>query len=183
MQVTCAAFRQSPLACRSQQQPHQQQRIIPHASPVQQQSRRQLIGLAAAAALTAVYRPAPAAAAGIESIDLPSLDLSDAVTALKARNQGVLDSAEKTFQESGGCHSMRIGATAYMSRASLTLLPSHGLQMWLSIPHHILAPRLPRCGSFVPFMCCYCPPLNTSILFPPSPPLPRRPAADPEGAK
>ncbi|KAI3426212.1 hypothetical protein D9Q98_008588 [Chlorella vulgaris] len=100
MQVTCAAFRQSPLACRSQQQPHQQQRIIPHASPVQQQSRRQLIGLAAAAALTAVYRPAPAAAAGIESIDLPSLDLSDAVTALKARNQGVLDSAEKTFQES-----------------------------------------------------------------------------------
>lgn len=159
MQVTCAAFRQSLLACRSQQQPHQQQRITPHASPVQQQSRRQLIGLAAAAALTAVYRPAPAAAAGIESIDLPSLDLSDAVTALKARNQGVLDSAEKTFQESGGCHSMRIRATAYMplSPCCRRMVCKCGCQFRTTFSLRVcLAVAL---GSFVPFMCCYCLPL------------------------
>lgn len=39
--------------------------------------------------------------AGIESVDLPSVDVPAEVAALKARNQAVLDEAEATFQNSG----------------------------------------------------------------------------------
>lgn len=62
--------------------------------------RRELLGLAGMAA-AAWAAPAPAWATGIESVDLPQLELPEAVAAIKARQQGVLDDAEKVFQESG----------------------------------------------------------------------------------
>jgi hypothetical protein len=91
------ACRRPAFACKAQQQiSHQSHQQSTPAVPLQ---RRGLLGGLAAAA---VWRAMPASAAGIESLDLPQMELPEAVAAIKARQQGVLDDAEKVFQESGG---------------------------------------------------------------------------------
>ncbi|KAL4448508.1 hypothetical protein ABPG75_005727 [Micractinium tetrahymenae] len=101
--LICAAGQ--PAQCRPtsvQQwgQPAVRQQPLVHAQ-TQLTSRRQwLAGLAAAAA--AAVAPRPAAATGLESIDLPAGTMStpDVVSQIKARNQKVLDEAEASFQNS-----------------------------------------------------------------------------------
>lgn len=57
-----------------------------------------LTGLAGVAAAVVVSRPA--AATGLESIDLPAVATPDVVSQMKARNKQVLDEAEASFQNS-----------------------------------------------------------------------------------
>lgn len=101
--TTCRA---SLCCARAQQQQHHQQRSTQATpAPAQQKlphGRRQLLGGLAAVAAAVALRPArPAAATGIESIDLPQLQIPEALAQKKARNQDIIDSAEKSFQESG----------------------------------------------------------------------------------
>lgn len=87
--------------CSASQQLQQRQA----AQPTPHTHRRQLLaGLAGLAGLAVTARP-PAAQAGlsIESIDLPTVDVSEAVRQQQARNQAVLDEAETSFQNSGVC--------------------------------------------------------------------------------
>ncbi|EFN56341.1 hypothetical protein CHLNCDRAFT_144809 [Chlorella variabilis] len=100
--TTCRA---SLCCARAQQQQHHQQRSTQATpAPAQQKlphGRRQLLGGLAAVAAAVALRPArPAAATGIESIDLPQLQIPEALAQKKARNQDIIDSAEKSFQES-----------------------------------------------------------------------------------
>lgn len=89
--------RAQTVRCEAQQQSQQQQR---QAAAVPQRRRLLLAGLGAAA-LSLPARPAAAAFPGIESIDLPTVDVPAAIAEKQARNQAVLDAAEKSFQESG----------------------------------------------------------------------------------
>ncbi|KAI7843499.1 hypothetical protein COHA_002742 [Chlorella ohadii] len=75
------------------QQPRQQAAAVP-------QRRRLLLAGLGAAALALPARPAAAAFPGIESIDLPAVDVPAAIAEKQARNQAVLDAAEQSFQES-----------------------------------------------------------------------------------
>lgn len=83
--------------CEAQTQP-QQPRQPPAAVP---QRRRLLLAGLGAAALALPARPAAAAFPGIESIDLPAVDVPAAIAEKQARNQAVLDAAEESFQNSG----------------------------------------------------------------------------------
>lgn len=76
------------------QQPRQQAAAVP-------QRRHLLLAGLGAAALALPARPAAAAFPGIESIDLPAVDVPAAIAEKQARNQAVLDAAEQSFQESG----------------------------------------------------------------------------------
>jgi hypothetical protein len=59
-------------------------------------------GLTAAAALAALGGSRPASATGLESFELPPLEMPQLVADIKKRNQKVLDEAEESFQSSGG---------------------------------------------------------------------------------
>lgn len=114
MQICSAAIRCGPqlaaAPCRAQQQQGEQQQRGQHtqhlaATRVQQQQRRRQVlgGLTAAAALAAFGGSRPASATGLESFDLPPLEMPQLVADIKKRNQKVLDEAEESFQSSGEC--------------------------------------------------------------------------------
>ena len=95
MQLT-VALHAATVRCAAQQQPGQQQAA---AAPLPPRRRLLLTGLGAAA-LALSARPA-AAFPGIESIDLPTVDVPAAIAERQARSRAVLDDAEASFQQSG----------------------------------------------------------------------------------
>ena len=146
--------RAQAVRCEVQQQSQQQQR----QAAVPQRRRLLLAGLGAAA-LSLPARPAAAAFPGIESIDLPTVDVPAAIAEKQARNQAVLDAAEKSFQESG----------AYALRWLLSVLCLHAwYSLWSSAVTSVLgAPPAALCQPS-PWTqqppCCpmYCPhPMQT----------------------
>ncbi|PRW45085.1 hypothetical protein C2E21_6404 [Chlorella sorokiniana] len=91
--------RAQAVRCNAQTQPQQQQQAPAAAAAVPQRRRLLLAGLGTAA-LALRARPAAAAFPGIESVELPTVDVPAAIAEKQARNQAVLDAAEKSFQES-----------------------------------------------------------------------------------
>jgi hypothetical protein len=94
--IACTAF-----GCRAERAQPQSQQSSSRSTTKPLPSRRQLLGGLAATAATAATLPRPAFATGLESIDLPQLDIPQALVEKKARNQAIIDNAEKSFQESG----------------------------------------------------------------------------------
>lgn len=102
MPVLCAAARPQAARCSggARKQPQQVQQAASAPAPLRAQLLKSIGGAAAAAAVICAA-PAHADFPGIESIELPSLDVSAAVVAQKAAAQSNLDAADAAFQNSG----------------------------------------------------------------------------------